>query len=142
MSTGHHACRQDSVSAANWFKQDNAAGRDSTNDHQASRQRGGDGVFARNDRGKYDAPAPTVRRAEDDLDGIHHILGDHLEDVPQTQREIIADEFFEGWKGANIAERRGISANTSDTHRKAAFRTRRDSITTVPDFSTEIDHPD
>lgn len=60
--------------------------------------RGRDGVFARND-GKYDTPAPRVRRAKDDFDGLHHILGDYLEGMSQTQREIIVEEFFEGRKG-------------------------------------------
>ncbi|HKW49767.1 MAG TPA: hypothetical protein VJN70_20080, partial [Gemmatimonadaceae bacterium] len=87
-------------------------------------------------------PAPNVRRAKDDLDGFHHILGDHLEDMSQAQREIIVEEFFEGGNGANIAAHRGISVNACDTHRKAAFRTRRDSMTTVADFSTETDLPD
>ena len=68
--------------------------------------------------------------------------GDHLEDMSQTHREIIVEGFFEGRNGANIAARLGISVNTCDTQRKPAFRTRRDSITTVADLSTEIDLPD
>jgi len=103
--------------------------------------RGLDTVFARNDRGKYDALAPTVRRAKDDFDGLHDILGDHLEEMSQTQREVIDDEFLEGRTGAKIAARRGIRMNSCDTQRRAAFLTRRDSMTTVADLSTVIDLP-
>jgi len=100
-----------------------------------------DPLFARNDDGKYDAPAPTVRRAKDDFDGLHDILGDHLEEMSQTQREVIDDEFLEGRTGAKIAARRGIRMNSCDTQRRAAFLTRRDSMTTVADLSTVIDLP-
>ena len=62
--------------------------------------------------------------------------------MSQTQREIIVAGFFEGWKESNIAARPGISVNTRDTHRKSALRRRRDSMTTVRDFSTEIGLPD
>ena len=95
-----------------------------------------------NDRRNYDAPAPTVRRASVNIDGLPHMPGDHLDDMSQTQREIIVEGFFEGRNGADIAARLGISVNTCDTQRKTAFRTRRDPITTVADLSTEIDLPD
>ena len=52
-------------------------------------------------------PAPTVRRAKDDFDGLHGIPGDHREDMSQTQRAISVEEFFERRTGANIAARRG-----------------------------------
>lgn len=73
---------------------------------------------------------------------LPHLLGDHLDAMSQTQREIIVEAFFEGRKGANIAGCRGIRMNTCDTNRKAAFHARRHSTTTVADFSTEIDLPD
>ena len=75
-----------------------------------------DGVFARNDHGKYDAAAPTERRAKDDVDGRHHhILGDRLKDMSQTQLKIIVEEFRRRTKGANIAARRAISVHACDT---------------------------
>ena len=83
-----------------------------------------------------------MRRAKDDFDGLHHILCDHLEHMSQTQREISVEEFVERLTESEIAARRGITVNSCDTHRKAAFRSRRDSMTTVADFSTEIDLPD
>jgi DNA-directed RNA polymerase specialized sigma24 family protein len=104
--------------------------------------RGLDTVFARNDRGKYDAPAPTVRRARDDLDGLHGILRSHMEDLSQTQREIIHETYFEEQSRDDIAERRGISLNTYDNHRKAACGRLRDSMMAVLEFSTDIDLPD
>ena len=41
-----------------------------------------------------------------------------------------------------IAARRGIRVNTRDTHREAAPCTRRDSMATVVDGSTDIDFLD
>lgn len=62
--------------------------------------------------------------------------------MSQTQRKIIVEECFETPKAAHIAARRGIRVNTCDTHRKAAFRTRRHSMTTVAVLSTEMELPD
>ena len=93
-------------------------------------------------RPQYDAPAPTVRRAHDDLDGLHYILHSHMEELSQTQREIIVETYFEGQSREEIAARRGISLSTYDNHRKAACQKLRDSLTAVADFSTDIDLPD
>jgi DNA-directed RNA polymerase specialized sigma24 family protein len=101
-----------------------------------------DTVFARNDHGKYDAPAPAVRRAKDDLNGLHDILLSHMEDLSPTQREIILETYFEEQSREDIAERRGISLNTYDNHRKAACSKLRDSMMAVVEFSTDIDLPD
>jgi RNA polymerase sigma factor (sigma-70 family) len=101
-----------------------------------------DTVFARNDQGKYDAPAPTVRDAHDDLDELHHILRNHMEELSQTQREIIQEAYFEERPRNEIIERRGISPNTYDNHRKAACSRLRDSIMAVVDFATDIDLPE
>ena len=101
-----------------------------------------DTVFARNDHGKYDAPSPTVRRAKDDLDQLHYILRSHMEDLSQTQREIIEETYFQEEARNKIAARRGISMNTYDNHRKAACRKLRESMTAVVDSFTDIDLPD
>jgi DNA-directed RNA polymerase specialized sigma subunit len=70
-----------------------------------------DTLFARDDDGKYDAPAPTVRRAKDDLDGLHDILRSHMEDLSQTQREITDETYFKEEPRDEVAARRGISLN-------------------------------
>lgn len=101
-----------------------------------------DTVFARNDEGKYDAPAPRVRRAQDDLDVLHYILRSHMQDLSQTEREIIDEAYFQGLSRDEIAARRGISLYTYDNHRKAACAKLRDSMTAVVDFFPDIDLPD
>jgi RNA polymerase sigma factor (sigma-70 family) len=101
-----------------------------------------DTLFARNDHGKYDAPAPTVRRDKDDLNGLHYILRNHMEDLSPTQREIIEETYFDEQSRDEIAARRGISLNTYDNHRKAACQKLRDSMMAVVDFSADIDLPD
>lgn len=101
-----------------------------------------DTVFARNDRGKYDAPAPTVQRAKDDLNGLHYILRSHMEDLTEAEREIIDETYFQEETRHVIAERRGISLNTYDNQRKAGCRKLRESMMAVADFSAEIDLPD
>jgi RNA polymerase sigma factor (sigma-70 family) len=101
-----------------------------------------DTLFARNDHGKYDAPAPTVRRDKDDLNGLHDILRNHMEDLSPTEREIVEETYFQEQPRDEIAARRGISLNTYDNHRKAACRKLRDSMMAVIDFSTDIDLPD
>jgi DNA-binding CsgD family transcriptional regulator len=83
-----------------------------------------------------------VRRAKDDLNGLHDILRSHLEDLSPTQREIILETYFEEQSRDDIAERRGISLNTYDNHRKAACSRLRDSMMAVVEFSTDIDLPD
>jgi DNA-directed RNA polymerase specialized sigma24 family protein len=47
-----------------------------------------------------------VRRAKDDLDGLHFILRAHLDDLSQTQREIVLETYFEGRARDEIAARR------------------------------------
>jgi RNA polymerase sigma factor (sigma-70 family) len=101
-----------------------------------------DTLFARNDHDMYDAPAPTMRRAKDDLNGLHDILLSHMEDLSQAEREIIHEAYFEEQPRDEIAARRGISLNTYDNHRKAACRKLRDSMMEVVDFATDIDLPD
>ena len=100
-----------------------------------------DAVRAGNDRGRHNAPVPTVRRVEDDFDGLRHILVDHRNDMSQTPREIIADEFFDGRRGADIAAHRGTSVNTCDIHRQPRFHIRRATVTTPAATTTEIDLP-
>ena len=94
-----------------------------------------DALFARNDHGKYDAAVSTLRRARDDLDGLHYSLRCHLDDLLQTQREIIHDACFEEQPRDEIAARRGITLNTDDNHRKAPCGKLRDSC-------ADIDLPD
>lgn len=101
-----------------------------------------DTVFARNDEGKYDAPAPTVRRAQNDLNGLHYILRSHMDDLSPTEREIIDETYFQELSRDEIATRRGISLNTYDNHRKAACRKLRDSMTAIVDFFPDLDLPD
>ena len=101
-----------------------------------------DTVFARNDEGKYDAPAPTVRRAGDDLNGLHNILCAHMDHLSQTQREIIHEAYFEQRPRDEIAARRGISLNTYDNHRKAACGRLRDSLMALVDYFSDLDLPD
>jgi RNA polymerase sigma factor (sigma-70 family) len=108
--------------------------------HVADRQL--DTIFARNDQGKYDMPAPTVRRPQDDLNGLHYILRSHLEDLSQTQREIIHEAYFEEQPRDEIAERRGISVYTYDNHRKAACQKLRDSMMAVVDLLSDLDLSD
>ena len=100
-----------------------------------------DTLFARNDEGKYDAPAPTVRRANDDLNGLYYILRNHMEDLSETERAIIHEAFFEEQPRDEIAARRGISLNTYDNHRKAACRKLRESMMAVVEGFSDIDLP-
>jgi RNA polymerase sigma factor (sigma-70 family) len=99
-------------------------------------------VFARNDHGKYDAPAPTVQCAEDDPNALYYILRNHMEDLSPTQREIFIETYFEEQPREEIAARRGISLNTYDNHRKAACSKLCASIMGVVDLATHIDLPD
>jgi len=89
----------------------------------------------------YDAPAFTVRRAADDLEGPHDVLHGHMDDLSETQRETIDETHFQEERRHKIAARRGITMNTDDNHRKAACRLLCDSMTAVVDFSTDIDLP-
>ena len=87
-----------------------------------------DHVFARNDDGKYDAPAPVERRPQDDVQALREILRDHLDDLPPMQRAVIEETFFEGRKRAAVAAAHGISVKTYDCHLQAAFRFLRASL--------------
>lgn len=101
-----------------------------------------DTVFTRNDEGEYDAPAPTMRRTENDLNGLHYILLSLMDDLSQTQREIILETYFEEQPRDEIAARRGISLNTYDNHRKAACGKLRDSLMALVDYFSDLDLPD
>ena len=87
-------------------------------------------------------PAFTVRRAEDDLEGLHDVLHGHRDDLSETQRETIDETSFHEEPRHRIAERRGITMNTFDNHRKASCSTLRDAMTAVVDFCAYIDLPD
>jgi len=87
-----------------------------------------DHVFARNDHGKYDAPAPVERRPQDDVEALREIFRDHLDDLPPMQRAVISETFFEGRKRAAVAAAHGISVKTYDCHLQAAFRFLRESL--------------
>lgn len=65
-----------------------------------------------------------------------------MDDLSQTQRDIIDEAYFAEQSPGEIARRRGISLNTYHNHRKAAFSKLRDSMMAVVDFSTDIDLPD
>ena len=81
-----------------------------------------DHVFARNDHGKYDAPAPIEPRPQDDVEALREILLEHVNDLPPMQYEVVFQTFFEGRKRAAVAASLGISVKTYDCHRAAAFR--------------------
>lgn len=100
-----------------------------------------DQVFARNDQRKYDAPAPVPRRPLDDLDNLDRLLRSRIDQLPQAQREIIDDHFFEERTRAEIAERRGISKSTYDNHLQAAYRSLRAGLMEVVETSTDLDRP-
>ena len=100
-----------------------------------------DTLFARNDQGKYDAPVTTVWSDNDDINGLHYILRNHMEDLSQTQREIIEETYFQGEPRHEIAARRGISMYTYDNHRKAACSKMRESLMAVVDGFRDIDLP-
>lgn len=85
---------------------------------------------------------PTVRRDEDDLNGLRYIIRKHLAELSQTQREIIQEAFLEEQPRDAIAARRGINLNIYDNHRKAASRTLRDAMTAVVDLCADTDLPD
>jgi RNA polymerase sigma factor (sigma-70 family) len=80
-----------------------------------------DRVFARNDQGKYDAPAPTERRAVDSTQELRRILRSLLPELPPMQRRIIHETFFKGRKRAAVADRLGISVKTYDVHLQRAY---------------------
>ena len=74
-----------------------------------------------------------------DLDELHEILRNHLEDLSQTQYDIIVETFYEKRKRAEVAARHGISVSTYDNHLQAAFRTLRASLKGVVDISRDMD---
>jgi DNA-directed RNA polymerase specialized sigma24 family protein len=87
-----------------------------------------DHVFARNDTGKYDAPAPVERRPQDDVETLRKIFLEHVSDLPRMQREVILRTYIDGQKRAAVAASLGISVKTYDNHREAAFRFLRTSL--------------
>jgi RNA polymerase sigma factor (sigma-70 family) len=80
-----------------------------------------DHVFARNDQGEYDAPAPPERRPVDDAQELRKILRAWLPDLTPMQRRIVHETFFKGRKRAAVADRLGISVKTYDCHLQKAF---------------------
>lgn len=83
--------------------------------------------------------APTQRGDTDDLDALHQILRNHLEDLSRTQYDIIVETFYQKRKRAEVAARHGISVSTYDNHLQAAFRTLRASQKGVVDFARDMD---
>jgi hypothetical protein len=65
-----------------------------------------------------------------------------MEDLSETEREMIHDSYFDEQFRDEIAARRGISLSTNDNHRKAACRKLRDSMMAVVDFCSDIELPD
>lgn len=81
-----------------------------------------DHVFARNDDGKYDAPATVERRPQDDVEALRDILLEHVADLSMMQREVFSRTIFDGRKRAAVAASLGISVKTYDCHLQAAYR--------------------
>jgi AraC-like DNA-binding protein len=98
-----------------------------------------DQVFARNDDGRYDAPAPAERRAEDDTQQLNEIIRHHASDLPPMQRQVILESLVEGHKRAEIARRLGISVYTYDKHLQAAFHSLRYRLTDAADEFAGVD---
>ena len=98
-----------------------------------------DRVFARNDDGKYDAPAPTELRAQDTIDQLDYLLRSCVDDLPPMQQKVIQQTFFEKRKRAEVARRLGKSESTYDNHLQAAFRSLRDQLEQVVELFTDID---
>ena len=98
-----------------------------------------DQVFARNDNGKYDAPARAELRVQDDVYLLRLILRWHLPDLPLMQARIILETFGRGRKRAEVAQRLGISVKTYDCHLQAAFHTLRQRLTQDADESKGVD---
>jgi hypothetical protein len=59
----------------------------------------------------YDVPAFTVRRAGDDHEGLPDVLHGDMDDLSQTQREIIDETSFQEESRHKIAARRGVTTN-------------------------------
>jgi RNA polymerase sigma factor (sigma-70 family) len=98
-----------------------------------------DRVFARNDAGDYDAPAPALARDKDDLDTLDQILRHHLATLPRMQRQVLTETFLEKRKRAEVARRLGISVHTYDNHLQAGFSALRRLLSQDADTYTEVD---
>jgi DNA-directed RNA polymerase specialized sigma24 family protein len=98
-----------------------------------------DRVFARNDDGEYDAPAPAELRAQDTADQLDYLLRSTLDDLPLMQRQIVHETFFERRKRAEVAQRLGISVHTYDNHLQAAFRSLRNLLAQDVDLFIDVD---
>lgn len=81
-----------------------------------------DQVFARNDHGRYDAPAPAEPCDQDVAERRERILRRMVSELPPMQRMVIEETFFEGRKRGEIARRHGIMPKTYDNHYQAALR--------------------
>jgi hypothetical protein len=64
-----------------------------------------------------------------------------LEDLSQTQYEMIVETFFEKRKRAEVAARHGISVFTYDNHLQAAFRSLRQLLKQDAEMFTNVDRP-
>jgi DNA-directed RNA polymerase specialized sigma24 family protein len=80
-----------------------------------------DHVFARNDKGTYDAAVEDEMRPQDNVDMLSMILRKAVDHLPPMQAVIITETFFEGRKRAEVARRHGISVKTYDNTLQAAF---------------------
>jgi RNA polymerase sigma factor (sigma-70 family) len=96
-------------------------------------------VFARNNNGKYDVPAPVELPVEDAADHLHQILHRHLAQLPPRQRQVIHETFFLKRERQEIARRLGISVCTYDNHLQAAYRSFRKKLTQDAEESTDDD---
>lgn len=98
-----------------------------------------DQVFARNDKAKYDAPAPAERPTADALQELDQILRSHVLELPPMQHQIIYQTYFEGRKRAEVARRLGISVKTYDCHREAGLCSLRDKLSDEAEEFTGVD---
>ncbi|HKW12347.1 MAG TPA: sigma factor-like helix-turn-helix DNA-binding protein [Gemmatimonadaceae bacterium] len=96
-----------------------------------------DRVFARNDDGQYDAPAPAEERGN--TQQLDEILRRHVSELPPMQQQVILETLVEGHKRAEIARRLGISVYTYDKHLQAAFRSLRYLLEDDADDFTDVD---
>lgn len=82
-----------------------------------------DRIFARNDKGNYDAAVEDEMRPQDNIDTLSRILRKAISNLPRMQAVIITETYFNGRKRAEVAERLKISVKTYDNTLQAAFLT-------------------
>jgi DNA-directed RNA polymerase specialized sigma24 family protein len=98
-----------------------------------------DQVFSRNDKGDYDAPAPVTPRPIDDPGYLGCILAELLGALTPMQAAVITQTFVKRRKRAVVARNLGISVNTYDNHKQAAFRTLRAEAARAAAANTDVD---